>query len=409
MSKFRKRILRKQFTAFAAGAIVLAAAITQLGVSQTTQPADVLPSKAEPSLRDLYSTSPDQWPAANWDPLVPEDQRHELAVIPPVTAPESNPFTREKAELGRQLFWDPRLSKSLNVACVSCHHPDTGWTDNKTVSQGHQLTPLDRNTPTIMGAALQPRLMWDARVASLETQAILPIANEKEMHGGFTQIVENLNAITEYRESFKKIFGADRVKLDHVAMAIATFERTIVPGRSRFDVFLKGRTSVLTDQQIEGLHLFRTKARCINCHSGPLLSDGQTHNQGLTYYGRSLEDLGQYNITNKPEDVGKFRTPTLRNITRTAPYMHNGLFELEGVLNLYNAGMPNEKIKDPNDPLAPKKSPLLKPLDLTSAEREALIAFMKALEEPKTRVRAPRLPGLYGATTAPADDADAEP
>jgi cytochrome c peroxidase len=389
--------------------MVIGASLVQLGAQSPTTIPDstsaATPSaeaSTQPTLRDLYQTSPDRWPAADWDPQVAIEDRHEIGPIPEVVAPEANPYSKEKVDLGRQLFFDPRLSSSKNVACVSCHHPDTGWADGKTVSQGHQLMPLDRNTPTIMGAALQKRLMWDGRAGSLESQALLPIANENEMHGAFEEIEKTLNDIPEYRKSFKQIFGEEQITVQLVGKAIATFERTVMPGRSRLDVFLKGKHNALSDQQILGLHLFRTKARCINCHNGPLLSDGQFHNVGLTYYGRKYEDLGLYNITKKPEDVGKFRTPTLRNITRTAPYMHNGLFELEGVVNIYNAGMPNEKV-DRSDPLAPSKSTLLKPLELTPTERAALIAFLGALEEPKLRVRTPALPGLYGATTAPAE------
>lgn len=387
---------------FQATQVAGGAAATRPTTQATTQGAQ---AATQPSLRGLYQAPIDQWPAANWDPQVPAEQRHELGLVPEVIAPESNPFTTEKADLGRQLFFDPRLSSSKNVACVSCHHPDTGWADGKMVSQGHQLQPLDRNTPTILGAALQPRLMWDGRAGSLESQALLPIANEKEMHGDFAEVTKTLNELPEYRESFKKVFGEEQITLALVGKAIATFERTIMPGRSRFDAFLKGKHNAMSDQQILGLHLFRTKARCINCHNGPLLSDGLLHNVGLTYYGRAFEDLGQYHITQKPEDVGKFRTPTLRNITRTGPYMHNGLFELDGVINIYNAGMPNEKV-DPKDPLAPKKSPLLQVLQLTPSERAALLAFLGALEEPRLRVRTPKLPGMYGnAATQPVDEA----
>lgn len=394
----------KRLHQLALGTGVVAAVLCSAGwqINSSTEPT-TKPS-TQLTLRQLYETSPENWPAANWDPLVAPEDRHELGQVPEPIAPESNPFTKEKADLGRQLFFDPRLSSSKNVACVSCHHPDTGWADGKTVSQGHQLQPLDRNTPTILGVALQKRLMWDGRASSLESQALLPIANEKEMHGDFVAIEKHLNEIPEYKESFKKIFGEEQITLQLVGKAIATFERTVMPGRSKFDTFLKGKHNALSDQQILGLHLFRTKARCINCHNGPIMSDGLLHNVGLTYYGRPFEDLGQYNITKNPEDVGKFRTPTLRNVTRTAPYMHNGLFELDGVINIYNVGMPTEKV-DKNDPLAPKKSPLLRELGLTPTEKAALIAFLGALEEPKTRVRTPKLPGLYGsASTQPTEE-----
>ena len=362
------------------------------------------------ALRAAYLRPPDQWPAATWDESIPPAERRELGKVPEVSFPAHNLFSAEKAELGRRLFFDPRLSGSSFIACVSCHHPDLGWTDGKANSQGHQLQPLDRNAPTVMGAAFSKQLMWDGRAESLEDQALLPLANAKEMHGEFGDVEKTINAIPEYRADFKKIFDEERVTIRLIAKALATFQRTIVPGRSRFDFFLNGKANALSDAELRGLHLFRTKARCINCHGGPLLTDGQLHNIGLTYYRRKFQDLGRYEETREPTDVGKFKTPMLRNLGRTGPYMHNGLFEFDGVINLYNAGMPNEKAP-PGDPLAPKKSHLLKKLALTKQERADLTEFLiDALEEPRLRVRAPALPGLYGAdpttapTTGPADD-----
>lgn len=143
-----------------------------------------------------------------------------------------------------------------------------------------------------------------------------------------------------YPKLFKAAFGDEKIDIERIQLSIACFERQQGGGRSPFDRFLRGQSEALSDEAVRGLHLFRTKAGCMNCHSGPTLSDGQFHNLGLSYYGRKLQDLGRYEITKKAEDVGAFLTPTLRNVDRTAPYMHNGVFELNGVLNLYNAGMP---------------------------------------------------------------------
>ena len=367
-----------------------------------TRVADVpLGAEELAALRAAYNKSPDQWPAADWDESVLPADRHELGAVPKVVFPSDNPYSKEKVDLGRQLFFEPRLSGSAFLACVSCHHPDLGWTDGKTVSQGHQLQPLDRNAPTIMGAAFQKHLMWDGRADSLEDQALLPLANLKEMHGDFIDIEKTINQIPEYVSEFKAVFGTDKIALIQVQQAIATFERTIEPGRSRFDIFLAGQSAALSDNELHGLHLFRTKARCINCHNGPVMSDGEFHNVGLTFYRRKFEDLGRYNETKKPEDVGAFRTPTLRNLSRTSPYMHNGLFDLDGVINLYNAGMPVERAPA-GDPLAPKKSIILKKLNLTPSERSDLAEFLRdALEEPRLRVRTPALPGLYGGADGP--------
>ena len=155
----------------------------------------------------------------------------------------------------------------------------------------------------------------------------------------------------------------------------------------------------MSDAAIRGMDLFRRDARCMNCHHGPLFSDGQFHDVGLSYYGRKYEDLGRYNVTGDPADVGRFRTPTLRDVTATGPLMHNGLFQLPGVLNMYNAGMPTLKRKEhqQDDELFPTKSPHLKPLGLNKQDLSDLAAFLSTLEEPKLRVRPPELPGLHPA------------
>jgi cytochrome c peroxidase len=159
---------------------------------------------------------------------------------------------------------------------------------------------------------------------------------------------------------------------------------------------MKGDAKALSDEAIRGLDVFRGAGRCMNCHHGPTFSDGQYHDLGLSYYGRELEDLGRYKISDQAEDVGRFRTPSLRNIGATGPYMHNGLFELSGVLNAYNAGMATlrRKPEQAGDPLFPTKSPRLRPLGLNKQDLADLRAFLESLTEPKLRVRAPELPGL---------------
>ena len=161
-----------------------------------------------------------------------------------------------------------------------------------------------------------------------------------------------------------------------------------------FDAFASGRNNALTDEALVGLHLFRTDARCMNCHNGPLFSDDEFHNLGMTHYGRRFEDLGRYNVTEEPTDVGKFRTPSLRNVVNTSPYMHNGLLDLDEALLLYNAGMPNERRRKGQleDPLFPAKSPLIKPLGLNEQDLSDLKAFLASLSEPHRRIPPPELP-----------------
>ncbi|MFM1904727.1 MAG: Cytochrome peroxidase precursor [Planctomycetota bacterium] len=342
-------------------------------------------------LRELYARPAAEWPAPHVDSTV---EWVEIGLLPDPTHPADNPFSQAKADLGRLLFFDPRLSQGGQMACASCHDPDLGWADGRTVSFGLDRKPLARNAPTVLNAAFQKQFFWDGRAESLEVQARHVMLNPAEMAGTEERVEATLAAIPAYRQAFADAFGCEDISFDLVGKALATYERTLVGGHSRFDAFLHGRHDALDDRQIIGLHLYRTQARCMNCHHGPSFSDGQLHNLGLSYYGRKFEDLGAYKTTGKAEDVGKFRTPTLRNIANTGPYMHNGLFELPGVLNMYNAGMPTLRRKEhqADDPLFPTKSPLLKPLSLSRQDLGDLLAFLEALSEPPRRVRPPELP-----------------
>lgn len=354
-------------------------------------------------LRSRYSQPPDQWPAPHVDEGV---EWRELGLLPEVVHPESNPFSQAKADLGKMLFFDPRLSGSGQIACASCHDPDLAWADGRVNAFGHDRFQLHRNAPTIVNTAYYDVLFWDGRASSLEEQAREVILNPLEMNASEEVVVERLSAEPAYRAAFAAAFCEETITLDRIAQAIATFERTLVTGRSRFDAFLRGKHEVLSDEALVGLDLYRREARCMNCHHGPNFSDSKLHNLGLSYYGRKYEDLGQYQVTKLAEDVGRFRTPTLRNIVATRPYMHNGLFELEGVLNMYNAGMatllPKEHQLD--DPLFPIKSPHLKPLRLNKQDLSDLRAFLETLSEPRLRIRPPHLPGLSPASEAPVKD-----
>ena len=345
-------------------------------------------------LRAQYTQPPERWPK----PLLAKGiEFRELGKLPGVTFPADNPFTREKEALGRELFFDPRLSGSGQIACASCHDPDLAWGDGRTVSFGHGRVALKRNAPSIQFAAFSKTLFWDGRADSLEAQFSGPVLAHDEMAGDSEKIEQRLNAVEGYRKQFKTVFGTDHVTLDDAAKAVATFERAVaqLAGRSNFDKFLDGRTSFMSDSAIRGLHVFRTSGRCLNCHNGPTLTDDQFHDLGLSYYGRKLQDLGRYNVTKDPGDVGRFRTPSLRNVGRTRPYMHNGLFDLDGVIAAYNAGMANltPSATQRSDPLFPKKDPLLVPLGLTKQEREDLREFLESLNEPPLRLRPPALPG----------------
>ena len=292
--------------------------------------------------------------------------------------------------LGERLFTDPRLSRSDMLACISCHRPTHGFADTQAVSAGHEGRLGTRNTPTVLGAGHASSLFWDGRAPTLEAQATGPIAHPDEMAMPLDELPAKLAALDDYPAAFTRAFGdepatADQpaLSLARIAAALAAYQRTLLPPETRFDRFLAGQRDALDDRELLGLHLFRTKARCMSCHDGALLSDGRFHNLGLTWYGRKYEDLGRYAVTGEPADVGRFRTPTLRQVVHTGPWMHNGRFPaLRGVLNMYNAGMPRPKPandEQARDPLFPKTSELLQPLQLDQAELDALEAFLGVL------------------------------
>lgn len=343
----------------------------------------------EGTLRERYSRSPNLWPAASIDSGV---VFRELAPLPKSPVNIMADSVKDLAFLGKVLFFDRRLSGSNQISCSSCHAPDMHWTDGRQVSIGNDHSANKRNAPTLENVWAAESLFWDGRSFSLEDQANSPISSEVEMHQDIDKLPAKLKKIAGYRSLFNAAYGDKKISIERITHALATYQRGIASRPTDFDAFMEGRYSRLTDEQIEGLHLFRTKARCINCHNGPFLTDGLFHNVGLTYYGRKYEDLGRYEITKYPEDVGKFKTPGLRNVMKTAPYFHNGLFpEMQGVLNMYNAGMPRPKRKEgqENDPLFPKTDPLLKKLDLSKTEMNAIIAFLESLSSATWRDRAP--------------------
>ena len=344
-------------------------------------------------LRSVYSGDPATWPAPHVDPGV---NWKEIGLLPEVEHPADNPHTDAKQTLGETLFFDPRLSGSGQIACASCHDPDLGWADGRTTSFGHSRKHLARNAPTIRNTAFQAHLFWDGRADSLEDQARQVLLNPDEMRSGPEHVVALLENEPGYQELWQKAFGAEPVSIDRAAQALACFERTVVGGSSRFDSFMKDHPAALTDEALLGMDLFRREARCINCHNGPAFSDGGFHDIGLSNYGRPFEDIGRGRITNDPADTGKFRTPSLRDATATLPLMHNGLFELQVALTLYNAGMPTpvRRENQADDPRFPVKSPLLKPLGLNKQDLADLTAFLTSLEETKRRVRPPVIPGL---------------
>ncbi|MFT5998810.1 MAG: cytochrome c peroxidase [Neolewinella sp.] len=359
----------------------------------------VIPSAAptKDALRVAYERPTNQWPSPTLDSGV---VHHELGIlrkenlVPPPAGEARDQVIDEKAlvALGKQLFFDPVLSASNQVSCGSCHDPDLAWGDGRRRSFGHDRARGQRNAPSLLNAGHWTSLFWDGRAQNLEEQVLAPLQDVTEMNQSLATIGDELSAHKDYVEAFRKAFGVATIDVEKVTVALAAFERGLRSRPSQFDKFVSGRHEALTDQQIRGLHLFRTKARCMNCHNGPLLSDQLFHNQGSHLLGRSEEDLGRYLLTDNWVDAGKFRTPMLRDITFTGPYFHHGnISELREILNMYNAGMPQVIPKNVLKKVdrIPIHDPLLQPLGLTDTEIDDLLAFLGSIS---TRPRPIRIP-----------------
>ncbi|MBO9660234.1 MAG: cytochrome-c peroxidase [Chitinophagaceae bacterium] len=346
----------------------------------------------EDSLRYLYSLQSDQWPAPNVDSSI---KWTELGPLPQSPLTPHLDSLQHLILLGKTLFFDTRLSGSNKIACATCHLPELSWADGKSKSVGHEDQLNKRNSPGLLNVWAQQKLFWDGRSNSLEDQAFAPINSETEMHSDMSEVMMKLRRIKGYKPMFQAAFKDGEISPETLATALATFQRTLVGNPSNFDKFLAGDKRALNDSAIRGLHVFRTKAGCMNCHSGPLFTDQTFHNIGLTYYQSPQQDLGRYAITHKSEDVGRFKTPSLRDVMKTAPWMHNGLFtNMDALMNMYNMGMPQAGKKPANstDSLYPQTDPLIKPLSLSRQEREDLVAFLRALSADPPLVTKPLLP-----------------
>lgn len=339
--------------------------------------AGTLPTPA--CLRQAYAQPSTRWPAPQVDAGV---AWQELGPLPGLVAPPDNPTTPAKVALGQRLFNDPQLSRSGQIACASCHERDLAFADGRRVSFGHDRQAGRRNAPSVAMSGHLQRLFWDGRAATLEDQALLPIADPKEMAFSADAAAARLRGDATYRRAFAAVFGNDRIETRQLAQAIAAFERSLAPPPSRLDRFISGRHDQLDDQQLQGLHLFRTRARCMNCHSGPALTDHGFHNLGLHFHGGRRQDLGRYEVTGDPADSGRFRTPSLRGVARTAPYMHNGaIARLDAVLLFYNVGggKPRPRTGSGAHGPFPAPDPQLQPLQLTRDELQAIQAFLQTL------------------------------
>jgi cytochrome c peroxidase len=337
-------------------------------------------------LRELYGSGNVQlWPK----PFLFSEAKKgfkEIGSLPEMEYPIDNPYSKEKADLGKKLFFDSNISESQKISCASCHSLEMAFADGKMLGLGHNNQEGVRNVITILNSGFAKSLFWDGRAKSLEEQVKHPIENPVEMNLKVEIAVERINKNQEYRELFSKAFGSSIINEETISKAIATYERTLVSPKSRFDVFIEGKKDELTDSEIRGLHLFRTKANCINCHNSSTFSDNQFHNIGLDFFNDDDNDFGRYDVTHKNEDKRKFKTPSLREVSQTKPYMHNGQFpELRNVLMMYNVGMGKENLtpKQKKDIHYPKKSGMIKPLNLNDDEIDDIISFLKTLSSYK--------------------------
>ncbi|MFG1320301.1 cytochrome-c peroxidase [Xanthobacter autotrophicus] len=327
-------------------------------------------------LRAAYAGPPQTWPVPWIDPGV---AFVELAAAPP-PAPHS-----PEAELGGRLFRDGMLSADGRIACASCHDPAHGFSVPEAVGRGIGGAPGRRNPPTLFAVAGRPNLDWDGGGGTLSARVLAPLTAADEMgNAGLAPVMARLSA-SAYAADFTRLFGAEGASPRTLAAVLVAYLETL-DAPTRFDRFMAGDRAALTDTEVAGLHLFRTKARCANCHFGPRLTDEGFHNLRLSSFGEPAQDLGRFTVTGDGEDAGRFRTASLRHLSESPPYMHNGLFPtLDGVVNFYDRGGGEvwaRNAREAERPLyreAARRAPHIRPLGLTTGEKAALVAFLKAL------------------------------
>ncbi|MCI0547779.1 MAG: c-type cytochrome [Candidatus Rokubacteria bacterium] len=307
---------------------------------------------------------------------VPEPRVSELPPLPP--DPADNPRTADKIALGKQLFFDKRLSRDGSASCETCHLRDKGWTDAEEFSVRVGGEKNTRHTPTLYNVGYQKLFYWDGRAPTLEANVLA--AWRSQMGADPAAIAQRLEAVPAYRAEFQKVFGGPPTE-DGIVKALAAYLRTLTSGHSAWDRYEQGRASAVSPDAIEGYKLFTGKAQCVVCHYPPLYTDGLFHNVGLEQ-GKARPDPGRANVTKDAKDTGAFKTPTLRSVAISAPYFHDASARTleEAVRYMASGGKP-----DPN------KDPLLRPVSLTDQEIRQITAFLETLTSDEPLVR-PTLP-----------------
>ena len=294
--------------------------------------------------------------------------------------PHSNPYSDDKSRLGRMLFFDPILSGSQVRSCASCHNPALSWGDGHARAIGEKQIPLPQRSPTLLNVAWVPKLGWDGHFRDLEAVAFGPITAANNMNLSEKVLVERLSAISGYRDAFVQAFGGGPINKRHVELALATYERTIVSGEAPFDRWIKGDETAIDSAAKRGFDLFNGKANCAACHSGWAFTDSSFHDIGTA----KNDDLGRGRLFPTSEKLRHaFKTPTLRDVARRAPYMHDGSIPtLEAVIDLYNRG----------GIARPSRAEEIHPLDLSKQEKDDLIAFLHTLNGAQQAVSVSALP-----------------
>ncbi len=304
-----------------------------------------------------------------------------MTPLPPMPVPVDNPQTSAKIRLGKQLYFDKRLSQDSTISCASCHDPAHGWADPEATSAGVGGVRGARNSPTVLNAGYNRFQFWDGRSPTLEDQAVGPIQNPVEMQMTMTLALSRLNGIPGYVEAFKAVFGGEPTKKT-IGKAIASFERTVVSANSALDRYTAGDKAAMGEAAVRGMSVFGGKGRCVKCHSGPNFTDNGFHNVGIGMTAKE-PDVGRSKITHRTGDYGAFKTPSLRSVALNDPYMHDGsIATLEAVVDHYDRG------GEPN----PHLDRQLRPLHLTASEKADLVEFLKALTGKDLGIAVPELP-----------------
>ena len=308
-----------------------------------------------------------------------DDLKRAFARPDSIPAPKDNQLTESRVSLGKALFFEPRISGSGILSCASCHNPSLDWEDGLPRSVGHQHKMLDRSTPTLLNVAWNSSNFWDGRADTLEDQALAPIESSTEMNADIEVTLQTLGALPQYVGAFETAYPGEGITKQTVAKAISSFERTIVSGTAPFDRWIEGDESAISDSAKNGFLLFNTKAACVKCHSGWNFTNGSFHDIGVI-----SDDLGRGGVLGIESMNHTFKTPTLRNVARRAPYTHNGSeATLRNVIELYNQG---GRIKRAT------LSSEIKTLGLSQDEVDDLIAFLDTLTSDDHAPELPKLP-----------------